>query len=378
MTNNLFFSVIILSLAAGCTSANIDVRPTTGTPGQESVDDVATLLKKGKSDFTDKHFDKAVGHFRKALNIKPESIDAINGLAASYDRLGRFDVAVSLYKSALIQAPDSATTLNNLGYSYYLQKKPDLALVYLREAANRDENTNPLIKVNLRIVSATLKNIAEKSTHAARGKAVSIGHEAGFLHPASKPKKAVRLVRSGSAVYTLFTRQIPGNTRPVPKSRQLAVRHGAAKTPASVHKAVAAAAGTSKTALSAASKTAAAPKQSSAQRMADGKIIVASGAGRQMMAVRMVHYFMNNGHRATSRISNDPVVKNISTIYYKPGQEDAARAISKSLFSIPRLERRDDQTARLYLELGADLHNFDRQLIHLFKMQTKEAIHVEL
>ncbi len=109
-------------------------------------------------------------------------------------------------------------------------------------------------------------------------------------------------------------------------------------------------------------------------------MVVASGAGRRMMAVRMVHYLKlkRNGRLVTSLVSADDDGKYVSTIFYKPGQEGAARALSTSLFSIPRLVKRQDQIATLYLELGADMLNFDRQLIHLFKMQTEEAIHVEL
>ena len=162
MTRKLFFSAIILSLAAGCTSANVNVRPFVGVPGQERGDNAASLLEQGKSDFAANHFGKAVGHFRKALNFKPDSIRAMNGLAASYDKLGRFDVAATLYQSALTQVPNSAVTLNNIGYSYYLQKKLDLALLYLKEAAERNEDNNPLISANLNIVSSALQNYAEK------------------------------------------------------------------------------------------------------------------------------------------------------------------------------------------------------------------------
>ena len=379
MTRKLFFSAIILSLAAGCTSANVNVRPVVGGPGQESGDNAASLLEQGKSDFAANRLGKAVGHFRKALNFKPDSIRAMNGLAASYDKLGRFDVAATLYQSALTLVPNSAVTLNNIGYSYYLQKKLDLALLYLKEAAERNEDNNPLISANLNIVSSALQNYAEKPARKTSHKAVSASRDLNLLHSRPKQKKTVRLVRSGSAIYDLYT-------RPMPKSRQFAVRDRSSKKRVPVNKGSASLTKSSKMQLAAAPKKPAvpnkpaAPKSSDATKSTPANMVVASGAGRRMMAVRMVHYLKlkQNSRLVTSLVSADDGKKNVSTIFYKPGQEGAARALSKSLFSIPRLVKRQDQIATLYLELGADMLNFDRQLIHLFKMQTEEAIHVEL
>src|SRR3546814_7579021 len=65
----------------------------------------------------------------------PASVEAVNGLAAAYDQLGRYDLAERYYQRALAMDPTSVQTLNNLGYSLLLQGKPELALTFFRDAA---------------------------------------------------------------------------------------------------------------------------------------------------------------------------------------------------------------------------------------------------
>jgi hypothetical protein len=57
------------------------------------------------------------------LRDNSSSVRALNGLAASYDRLGRFDLARRYYQQALEISPQSAQTLNNMGYSLVLEAR---------------------------------------------------------------------------------------------------------------------------------------------------------------------------------------------------------------------------------------------------------------
>jgi Flp pilus assembly protein TadD len=59
----------------------------------------------------------ALGAFRKALARAPQSREALNGMAAAYDALGRPDMARGLYEAALAAAPGDPVTLHNLGLS---------------------------------------------------------------------------------------------------------------------------------------------------------------------------------------------------------------------------------------------------------------------
>lgn len=70
----------------------------------------------------------ALEGYRRALREDPASIDARNGLAACYDRMGRFDQSRRYYEEALALAPDDARLYANLAVSLEMQgRKQDAA-----------------------------------------------------------------------------------------------------------------------------------------------------------------------------------------------------------------------------------------------------------
>src|SRR4029079_16673425 len=81
---------------------------------------------RGKRAFINGNLGLAITHYQTALDRAPDSIEALNGLAASYDRLGRFDVAQRYYDRALVLDRRASQTLNNVGYSYLLQGKHEV------------------------------------------------------------------------------------------------------------------------------------------------------------------------------------------------------------------------------------------------------------
>jgi hypothetical protein len=106
-----------------------------------------SAYERGKSHFSAGQFGLAVKHFQSAVDREPASIEALNGLAASYDRLGRYDLSARYYERALAADPASSQTLNNIGYSYLLQDRFDLAVAYLRDAQSRD-GKDPVVLAN--------------------------------------------------------------------------------------------------------------------------------------------------------------------------------------------------------------------------------------
>jgi Flp pilus assembly protein TadD len=78
---------------------------------------------------------QALQAYRQALAQDPESIEALNGIAVCYDRLGRFEDARLHYETALGIDPTSAMLLNNYGLSLYLQGDVRGAERFLRMAA---------------------------------------------------------------------------------------------------------------------------------------------------------------------------------------------------------------------------------------------------
>lgn len=112
----------------------------------------------------------AIAAFRAALVETPQSVDALNGLAVSYDRMGRYDISRAYYDSALAIAPDSAQLLNNLGYSLFLQGKLQAAIPLLQKAvASSDPGAHATGQRVLNLIAAQMRSdAARESTELAR------------------------------------------------------------------------------------------------------------------------------------------------------------------------------------------------------------------
>lgn len=78
---------------------------------------------------------QALQAYRQALAQDPDSIEALNGIAVCFDRLGRWEDARLHYETALGIDPTSAMLLNNYGLSLYLQGDLKGAERFLRLAA---------------------------------------------------------------------------------------------------------------------------------------------------------------------------------------------------------------------------------------------------
>lgn len=78
---------------------------------------------------------QALQAYRQALAQDPDSVEALNGLAVCFDRLGRWEDARLHYETALGIDPTSAMVLNNYGLSLYLQGDLRGAERFLRLAA---------------------------------------------------------------------------------------------------------------------------------------------------------------------------------------------------------------------------------------------------
>jgi len=79
----------------------------------------------------------ALESYRKALRDQPDSVEAMLGIANSYDRMARFDVSRRYYESALAIVPTDTGVLNALAQSLDLQGRADEAMAVRREIGVR-------------------------------------------------------------------------------------------------------------------------------------------------------------------------------------------------------------------------------------------------
>jgi tetratricopeptide (TPR) repeat protein len=92
------------------------------------------LLERGRSMFALGEYGLAIEAFRRAARETPEDPAGYNGLAASYDMIGRFDLSRRNYELALAVAPDDARIYRNMARSLDMQGDRAGALALRAEA----------------------------------------------------------------------------------------------------------------------------------------------------------------------------------------------------------------------------------------------------
>jgi tetratricopeptide (TPR) repeat protein len=78
--------------------------------------------------------EEAIRELEKAIDEKPDFVEARNRLGLSYGSLGRLEMAEEVYLAALDIDPGKASLHNNLGYSCLLQGKWDAAVGAFKQA----------------------------------------------------------------------------------------------------------------------------------------------------------------------------------------------------------------------------------------------------
>ncbi len=142
-------STVIAAGLGGCASV--------GGPAPSGV--AADAYSSGKENFTAGHFGLALVDFQRALQEQGPSVERLNALGATYDRLGRFDLADRAYRQALALDPEAIATLNNIGYSYLLRGRADLAGAYLAKAHSLAKG-DPTVGANIALAGEALNRPA--------------------------------------------------------------------------------------------------------------------------------------------------------------------------------------------------------------------------
>lgn len=105
--------IVACLLAGGCSATLPEARPL--ARGFYPAGGVAAPYEDGKRHLAAGRYGLAVERFRQVLAGDRRSLDALNGLAIGYTRLGRFDVAQAFFERALEVDAFDVATLNNYG-----------------------------------------------------------------------------------------------------------------------------------------------------------------------------------------------------------------------------------------------------------------------
>jgi hypothetical protein len=121
--------------AAGCASHS-------GQLQVRALSDPASKLGTGSERIAEARGQLALGNvglaieaFRTALRGQPDSVEAMRGLAACYDSMGRWDLSAQYYQAALAVAPRDPTSLNAFAGSMEAQGDHVQAAELRNEAA---------------------------------------------------------------------------------------------------------------------------------------------------------------------------------------------------------------------------------------------------
>lgn len=134
--------MLITGAGAGALAAcaaggdNVAVRPL-ASPLAAGRQPLNIRVAEGRAQFALGNVALALEAFRKGLREEPASVDALNGMAACYDRMGRFDLSRRYYEDALAIAPEDPRLYRNLALSLEMQGKADEAVSVRAEYALR-------------------------------------------------------------------------------------------------------------------------------------------------------------------------------------------------------------------------------------------------
>ena len=135
-TNQLFLSAAIAVATVSCSGPGVDVRAIKSplAQGQQPVD---FRIAEGNSQLALGNVALALEAYRKALREKPDSVEAMVGIATCYDKMGRFDLSRRHLEMALAVAPANTELYSIFAESLELQGKRDEAARVKAELAQR-------------------------------------------------------------------------------------------------------------------------------------------------------------------------------------------------------------------------------------------------
>lgn len=150
---------IVLALAlAGCSTfsqSSFGARPgnLADIPGVEFYASDRAVAE-AKVHFAQGNYGHSATLYKRAVELLPKDAEALNGLAASYDRLRRFDLSDRVYAQLYNLTGGTVAYYNNVGYSYMLRGDLVSARVNFLKAYELDPN-NVVVANNLQLLGSS-------------------------------------------------------------------------------------------------------------------------------------------------------------------------------------------------------------------------------
>jgi tetratricopeptide (TPR) repeat protein len=322
MINLKHAALMLLPIAIwGCASSKIAIRALPAFTNAPLADDQA--LAKGRMLFDRGEFALAADAFRKAVRYNASSSDAYNGLAASYDQLGRYDLSRRYYELALAQAPEDGKILRNFARSMLRQGDALSARKLVAEAAALETGKDNVL------ANGVDKKMASADRQALSGQgSITIPLDDTAIHD-----PAIRLEQAEAPSLLRTISSVAVSLLPKPTNvASITLDPPSAYVPLD--------------------------KRTVVQVLP--RLHVMNAVGRKYQAARMRSYLSHDGWNAVSTGDSRKRLLR-SRILFAGNNEDAARKLAASLPFRPKMQL--SRTApTLFLMLGQDAVAFDKRL----------------
>ena len=120
---------------------------------QGTTERAQILVNIGRLYLKDRHYDKAVWEYQKALGMDPQSAAAYNGIGVAWTMLAQYEKAIAAQQQALALQPDFTKAHAGIGLAYFRQHKTELALKHYRQAITLDPE---FLEAHLKIATILL------------------------------------------------------------------------------------------------------------------------------------------------------------------------------------------------------------------------------
>ena len=401
--------IAAIGLLTGCTAgSDSDFRSIFSLSGSSNLE-VMQPYEGGKAHLNAGRLGNALAAFQLALAQNPADVQALNGLATTYDRLGRHELAEKHYQRALKLNPTNPQTLNNFGYSNLLQGRIDVATALLADAyaagpteetigtnlkiakaaaavrqAERRENALPDVLASWReSANASSKTHVERTT--VREQRLIIEEAQAEVQadaPQTQPPSAYSLDVAAPAIAA--GRRPEEEQQPVVSAAMPPVLRVTARDerrPMSAQPDVAPNASANRTLIptrpqhtEAKITLAALPAlPARAEELANSNLILPSpnpvlvlsnGTGREAMARRIGDYLQSTGIQVTGLNNARSYAHKRSMIFYKSGWRFYADDLAKLLPGSFDVIADDQMVGDINVRLGGDLLPFDKSLYY--------------
>jgi Tfp pilus assembly protein PilF len=294
----------------------------------------------------------AIVAFERAVRLDPLSVDGLNGIGAAYDELKHYETALGYYKRALLLSPQNTETTNNIAVSMRLAGNP-AARDWFERAARLDPS-NPVIAANI------AQARAEETDHGASPGTVA--RDVAYV-PADTTVDAgaPTLQRSGAAEFQLG---LPGGSTitgaPAVTRIDFAVPNVIDRSAPTIS--TAPSQRSLAPALMVAAASTAPAVASPAATVVATAITVSNCAGRTHMARRFREFFQANDVPVRHIINAPAYDCETSRLLVRAGHEAQGEALARLLPLAIAIETDNAAADEMSLVLGRDLIAFDKTL----------------